>query len=48
MTSDRATKIAKNKKEMTIVNRGGSIDKLTYNMDITWCERKLQTNWEKG
>jgi hypothetical protein len=31
--SDRASKIAKNTKEMTIVNRGGSREKLTQNMD---------------
>jgi hypothetical protein len=32
--SDHATKIAKNMKEITIVNRGGSTDKLTQNMDM--------------
>jgi hypothetical protein len=32
--SDRATKIAKNTKEMTIVYQGGSRDKLTQNMDM--------------
>jgi hypothetical protein len=31
--SDRASKIAKNMKEMTIVNRGGSKNKLTQNMN---------------
>jgi hypothetical protein len=33
MTSNRATKIAKNTKEITIVNQCGSRDKLTQNMD---------------
>jgi hypothetical protein len=33
MTSNHATKIAQNTKEMTIVNRCGSRDKLTQNMD---------------
>jgi hypothetical protein len=33
MTGDRAAKIAKNTKEMTIVNRGGSRNKLTQNMN---------------
>jgi hypothetical protein len=33
MTSNHATKIAKNTKEMTIVNRCGSRNKLTQNMD---------------
>jgi hypothetical protein len=32
-TSDRATKIAKNTKEMTIVNSGRSENKLTQNMN---------------
>jgi hypothetical protein len=32
--SDRASKIAKNTEEMTIVNRGGSREKLTQNMDM--------------
>jgi hypothetical protein len=34
MTSNCATKIAKNTKEMTIVNRCGRRDKLTQNMDM--------------
>jgi hypothetical protein len=34
MASDRAMKIAKNTKELTILNRGGSRDKLTQNMDM--------------
>jgi hypothetical protein len=33
-TSDRATKIAQNTKEMTIVNSGRSGDKLTQNMNM--------------
>jgi hypothetical protein len=34
MTSDHASKIAKNMKEMTIVNRGGRRNKLTQNLDM--------------
>jgi hypothetical protein len=33
MTRDRATKILKNTKEVTIVNQGGSRNKLNQNVD---------------
>jgi hypothetical protein len=34
--SDRSSKIAENTKEMTIVNRGGSRDKLTHRIKYIW------------